>query len=219
MKQEDLLKSTICNCGQTYTHVKWHSLDCKYRKDWFSNYQTLYMNPSNLYLASVLLNLKPEIKTEEPEHFLDRQFRKYTEQRYNYDCDLYVDEGNDKPVLVEGTSNTVRAELSQKLAKSQKNYVYVVFVDKSLKYIGKGRGDRYKHAVSGISSVMELNRDLFLGKLIEVKIVQNGLTESVATLLERDMIGSAKDKYDLYNKKLPKDFIDILVDEVVLYNQ
>lgn len=32
-------------------------------------------------------------------------------------------------------------------------YVYAAFVDKKLKYIGKGKGNRYEHVTSGCSHV------------------------------------------------------------------
>ena len=90
-------------------------------------------------------------------------------------------------------------------------YVYVVFVDGQLKYVGKGKGDRYKHAVSGASSVSELNRDHFSGKYIEVRIVHpdQWLTECEAIKMEMDYIGTALDLVgcdNLYNKAFPNKY-------------
>ena len=68
-------------------------------------------------------------------------------------------------------------------------YVYFVYVDGVVRYIGKGSGDRWKHAISGSSSVAELNRDHFSGKFIEVRICKDEwLTESRAFQVEADMI-------------------------------
>ena len=68
-------------------------------------------------------------------------------------------------------------------------YVYLVYVDGHLKYIGKGSGDRWKHAIRGASSVPELNRDHFAGKYIEVRLCKHkNLTEAQAFKLEADII-------------------------------
>ena len=100
----------------------------------------------------------------------------------------------------------------EKLKLNKKSYyVYVVVVDGEVKYIGKGKGDRYKHAVSGSSSVPEINRDYFKGKLIEVRIVHGNrnLTEQQAISMEADYIGShTRDIWPskLYNKIYPTKF-------------
>jgi len=81
------------------------------------------------------------------------------------------------------------------------HYVYAVFVEKKLKYIGKGKGNRFEHGVSGCSHVFGLNECYFQGKLIEVGIVRDGLSDESACSLEVDLIwglGSAED-IALYN--------------------
>lgn len=85
-------------------------------------------------------------------------------------------------------------------------YVYIVFVDGEPRYAGKGTGDRYKHAVSGASSVPELNRDFFNDLHIEVRILYGNrtLTEKKAIRYEKDVIGSLVGIFDIYNKTLPK---------------
>jgi hypothetical protein len=85
-------------------------------------------------------------------------------------------------------------------------YVYIVFVDGVPKYVGKGTGDRYKHAVSGSSSVKELNKDFFDGKYIEVRIVfgQRNMTEKCALQVEQDVILTLKE-HGLYNKRVLPD--------------
>lgn len=105
-------------------------------------------------------------------------------------------------------------------------YVYCVFVDGEVRYIGKGKGDRWKHAISGASSVPELNRDHFTGKYIEVRLFSSRMSEQEAFQLEADLIQTAivevgakswwwhpslrslkmstQDSGDLYNKVIPE---------------
>jgi len=88
-------------------------------------------------------------------------------------------------------------------------YVYVVFVDGIPMYVGKGKKDRYKHAVSGCSSCIELNKDYFAGKYIEVMFAEKGLSEQSALNLEADWIyqvnsESFHNKQRIYNKQIPE---------------
>ena len=90
-------------------------------------------------------------------------------------------------------------------------YVYVVYVDGFPRYVGKGKKDRYKHAVSGSSSCPELNRDFFQGKYIEVLFVERYMTEKKALAKELDWIGQISSCYDegtadVYNKNVPVKF-------------
>lgn len=98
--------------------------------------------------------------------------------------------------------------LKYKLNKLTGNcyYVYVVFVNGKPKYVGKGTGNRYKHAISGTSSVLELNMDLFNDEHIEVGILFGNrmLSEKEAFKYEKDVIGSLK-FYNLYNKIIPEE--------------
>lgn len=93
-------------------------------------------------------------------------------------------------------------------------YVYVVFVNGEPRYVGKGKKDRYKHAVTGASSCPELNRDYFSNKYIEVMFAKKYLTESQALEEERNWIGQMNDHYwghdKLYNKDVPAkyDYMD-----------
>lgn len=90
-------------------------------------------------------------------------------------------------------------------------YVYVVFVDAIPMYVGKGKKDRYKHAVSGCSSCVELNKDYFAGKYIEVMFAEKGLSEQSALNLEADWIYQVNSEsyscidssYRIYNKQIP----------------
>jgi hypothetical protein len=84
-------------------------------------------------------------------------------------------------------------------------YVYVVFVDAEVKYVGKGKGDRYKHPISGSSSCVELNRDFFNGRCIEVRFAGENLTEDKALNMERDLLYSlGYNEVGLYNKDIPR---------------
>lgn len=101
------------------------------------------------------------------------------------------------------------AKLTSKINEVEGNcyYVYIVFVNGIPKYIGKGKGDRFKHAVSGTSSVPELNRDFFNDEHIEVRLLYGNKTfnEKRALSSEKDCIGSVMHFYDIYNKSLPKE--------------
>lgn len=107
-------------------------------------------------------------------------------------------------------------KFEKRLNKIQGNcyYVYIVFVNGIPRYVGKGTGDRYKHAISGASSVPELNKDFFNTANIEVRILYGNttFTEDEAFKYEKDVIGSLKDIFKLYNKVTPKNteynFID-----------
>jgi hypothetical protein len=76
-------------------------------------------------------------------------------------------------------------------------YVYVCKVDGVPKYVGMGKGGRWKHCVSGKSSCSELNRDYHAGKELLVEKVKEGLLQEEAEFLEVRIIDSYP---DLYNK-------------------
>ena len=69
-----------------------------------------------------------------------------------------------------------------------KYYVYKCFVDNKLRYVGKGKGNRYKHTISGRSTCAKLNKAFFDGKEIKVKIFKWGLTEEQAFFEESTLI-------------------------------
>ena len=80
----------------------------------------------------------------------------------------------------------------------EKYYVYGCFVDKTLKYVGMGKGNRYKHCTSGKSSCPELNRDFYAGKKLHVELFAENLDRVSALHLESKFIDKNN---DLYNKK------------------
>lgn len=80
--------------------------------------------------------------------------------------------------------------------------MYGAYVDSVLKYIGKGKKGRYKHCTGGVSTCVDLNRDLFfLGKEIIVKFLAENLTNQESISLESDMINNSTTT--LYNKSIP----------------
>ena len=93
--------------------------------------------------------------------------------------------------------------LNQKLYTPVDSYVYLVFVDKYLRYIGKGVGNRYLHAISGTSHVYSLNRAYFGDSQIEVLCYADGLPEENALRLEESLISLWSNEHtkNLYNTK------------------
>lgn len=92
-------------------------------------------------------------------------------------------------------------------------YVYVVYVEGHPRYVGKGKANRYRHPVSGISSCPELNKDFFDNKYIEVMYAEKYMTEEKALKEESDWIGRFNEAYvsgqtpsPLYNKTIPEKF-------------
>jgi len=82
-------------------------------------------------------------------------------------------------------------------------YVYVCYVDDIVRYVGKGKGNRYKHCVSGKSTCAELNKALFTGSELSVERVFMGLSEEQAFAWEQEVIdGIGLD--NLYNKNNSK---------------
>lgn len=80
-------------------------------------------------------------------------------------------------------------------------YTYIVLVAGKPKYVGKGKGDRWKHAISGASNVAMLNKDFFDGKHIEVRRYCEYLSEEQALTAENDFIYTLKsDGVEIYNK-------------------
>lgn len=78
-------------------------------------------------------------------------------------------------------------------------YVYKCYVDDELRYIGMGKGNRYKHCNSGKSSCSELNRDFHEGKVFRIEKVKEKLTENAASELEMELIWENEGK-GIYNK-------------------
>lgn len=81
------------------------------------------------------------------------------------------------------------------------HYVYLTFVNKALRYIGKGFGRRFVHTISGTSHVYDLNRDYFNRAIIEVFCYADDLTDADALNLESKLIYeyNRQNSKNLYN--------------------
>jgi hypothetical protein len=112
-------------------------------------------------------------------------------------CDLerlnYLMEQNEEEKLK-------REERKREVGKKD-YYLYVCIVDGTLRYVGKGRNNRWKHCVSGTSSCAYLNRDFFLGKTLEVWVSEY-LPEKIALSTEANLLVS--NRLQIYNKSIPK---------------
>ena len=80
---------------------------------------------------------------------------------------------------------------------NKESYVYGCFVDDELKYVGKGKGNRYTHCTSGTSTCVELNRDFFAGRNMKVKKLKENLTDEDAKDIEKLLMSLLGDR--LYN--------------------
>lgn len=99
-------------------------------------------------------------------------------------------------------------------------YVYGCYVDDVLRYIGKGKGDRWKHCISGSSTCKELNRDFFLGKKMVVKMLFEGLSEKYALEIEKAEIKRTPLLYNtIHNPKIVSVFQTVVhVPSILLAN-
>ena len=83
----------------------------------------------------------------------------------------------------------------------KKFYVYAAYgINNELLYIGKGKGDRWKHCASGISSSRDLNRYYFSngeGDCIKVKILQRFNNDSAASSKELELIKQYSPPFNL----------------------
>lgn len=76
-------------------------------------------------------------------------------------------------------------------------YVYGVYFNETLVYVGKGKGNRYKHCTSGKSHCHELNNHILNKDNLIVRFIQLGLTEKSALELEYKLL---IENHGLYNK-------------------
>lgn len=82
-------------------------------------------------------------------------------------------------------------------------YVYQCEVEGVIRYIGKGKGDRSYHCISGKSSCAQLNKDFHEGKnMVVTKLIKN-ICEFDAIEIESKLIIKHRDT--LYNKTLGKE--------------
>ena len=85
-------------------------------------------------------------------------------------------------------------------------YVYVCRVDGEVAYVGYGRGGRFKHCTSGTSHNIELNKAVILGKVVTVDKHTEGLPESEARKLEKQLILQMKPAFNKTNKSISVSF-------------
>lgn len=76
------------------------------------------------------------------------------------------------------------------MGDNKQYYVYKAYVDNVLRYVGKGKGNRYKHVLGGRSTNTKLNEAYFSGKSIEVKLYKWGLSEEDALYEENRLISN-----------------------------
>lgn len=72
------------------------------------------------------------------------------------------------------------------------HYVYMATVDGYVVYIGRGKGNRYKHAYSGRSGNRELNRLYFNGAHVVVEVLRHEMTYEESCELEKKLIAKYK---------------------------
>lgn len=100
--------------------------------------------------------------------------------------------------------------------KRKEFYVYGVFVNQTLRYVGKGIGCRYKHCTSGKSHVEQLNWCRDNNYLIEVRLLKENLTNAQSLVYEARLIESYG--ATLYNVKgMTKEYYQ--ADATKLYSQ
>lgn len=71
-------------------------------------------------------------------------------------------------------------------------YVYMATVDGYVVYIGRGKGDRYRHAYNGRSTNKELNRLYFTGAPVIVEVLKEDMEYEAARQLEKELIAKYK---------------------------
>lgn len=72
--------------------------------------------------------------------------------------------------------------------KPKKSYVYVVVYKSEIVYIGKGNKSRWKHSSNGKSHNIKLNELFYSGEVVDVFILQDGLSDGEALRLETEVI-------------------------------
>lgn len=72
--------------------------------------------------------------------------------------------------------------------KTEGYYVYMTSCQGEIVYIGMGKGDRYLHTISGVSSNKELNRLYFARAKLITEVYRQGLTKEEASMLEKALI-------------------------------
>ena len=92
-------------------------------------------------------------------------------------------------------------EVIDDFAEDHNYEVYLAFNSKENLYVGSGIKDRHKHCTSARSHVIELNKEVLDGNMVEVILLADGLTKERSLALEKIMIYIFKPKF---NKRLNK---------------
>lgn len=83
--------------------------------------------------------------------------------------------------------------------------MYLASVDGEVKYVGKGKGFRFQHVNSGISSCYWANKAHFEGKFIDIDFYRHFEFEKDALEFERYMISSVQPEWNIaFNDKNPQ---------------
>lgn len=86
-----------------------------------------------------------------------------------------------------------------------KFYVYLASIDGEVKYVGKGKGLRYQHVNSGVSSCYQANKAHFEGLFIEIDFYKYFEFEEDALLLEKELITSIQPPWNIiFNDSNPQ---------------
>lgn len=86
-----------------------------------------------------------------------------------------------------------------------KFYVYLASIGGDVKYVGKGKGFRYQHINSGISSCYWANKAHFEGSFIDIDFYRYFESEEDALLFEKDLIASIQPPWNIaFNASNPQ---------------
>lgn len=98
------------------------------------------------------------------------------------------------------------------------NYeVYLAFNGSENLYVGSGIKDRHKHCTSGKSHVVELNKEVLEGNMVDTVILVDGITKERSLALEKIMIYIFKPKFNKRlnkNANLDENLMQIVMDSV-----
>ena len=119
---------------------------------------------------------------------------------------VMLPESHDKRLLLLELAEKLNLEYKEVLTPLQTykledgvHYVYAVYIEGVLRYVGKGSGKRIEHCTSGTSSNYSLNKAHFEGKRMQVVKIAKNLSNIESLDLERELI--KRYKVQLVNKR------------------
>lgn len=207
-----------CDCSISQCEPKLHSIDCAYRVNWVTQHGSVHMSEKLAETLRDYLKIKKATRVYKEDDIDNSNDLDYASFKFNREADPYaptkvkISFTEDDWEIIRNTKispSTSKPTIvkENKSAGTGNYYVYIVKVDGQARYVGKGSGDRYKHASSGRSSSKLLNKAFFEGKDISVDIFARGLSSSQALRVEAEQILLLVDKIGLeniYNKVVPK---------------